>query len=237
MVTRVPTNMFKGFDLPAVAPGEVLTFDGTNWVAQPGLPAGTILQYAGSASPAGWLLCNGATISRADYAALFTAIGTAFGSGDGSTTFNLPDFRGRVPVGLDNMGGSSANRITASQADTLGGSGGAQSQVPAGSVSVSGTVGSTTLSLAQTPSHSHYVVDMGHPGAGSLGTNQVMTDSVGSNTLMRANTATPAPDSGQSNTQGSSSSHNHSFSGSGSLSGNTLDVTQPWLAVNYIIKA
>ena len=56
-------------------------------------PIGAILAFGGAIAPAGWMICNGAAISRTTYAALFAAIGTAFGAGDGSTTFNLPDLR------------------------------------------------------------------------------------------------------------------------------------------------
>jgi microcystin-dependent protein len=64
--------------------------------------------FAGSSAPLNHLLCNGQAVSRTTYAALFAVIGTTYGAGDGSTTFNLPDLRGRAPVGLDNMGGSAA---------------------------------------------------------------------------------------------------------------------------------
>ncbi len=69
-----------------------------------GTPAGVVEMYAGPVVPSGYLYCDGAAVSRATYVALFTAIGGYWGSGDGSTTFNLPDFRGRVPVGT-NPGG------------------------------------------------------------------------------------------------------------------------------------
>ena len=59
-----------------------------------GLPAGMVAPYAGSTAPTGWLLCDGTAVSRSTYAALFAAIGTTYGSGDGSTTFNVPDTRG-----------------------------------------------------------------------------------------------------------------------------------------------
>jgi microcystin-dependent protein len=62
--------------------------------------------------PTGWLECDGRALSRTTYADLFAAIGTTWGTGDGSTTFNIPDMRGRTPVGKDNMGGTAANRIT-----------------------------------------------------------------------------------------------------------------------------
>ena len=67
---------------------------------------GSVIDFAGIYLPSGWLLCYGQAISRATYAALFGAIGTTFGVGDGSTTFNLPDLRGRTTVAPDNMGGA-----------------------------------------------------------------------------------------------------------------------------------
>lgn len=59
------------------------------------IPPGTIIHYAGRTVPSGWLICNGANVSRTDYAALFAAIGTTYGAGDGSSTFNLPNLNGR----------------------------------------------------------------------------------------------------------------------------------------------
>lgn len=68
------------------------------------LPAGSMVDFAGTTAPSGWLMCDGAAVSRTVYASLFSALGTAYGSGDGSTTFNLPDYRGRFARYLDNMG-------------------------------------------------------------------------------------------------------------------------------------
>lgn len=62
-------------------------------------PAGVIIPFAGKSVPTGYLLCNGAAVSRTNYANLFAAIGTLYGAGDGSTTFNLPDARDRVLQG------------------------------------------------------------------------------------------------------------------------------------------
>lgn len=93
------------------------------------MPTGTVVPFAGSAAPTGWLLCFGQTVSRTIYPDLFATIGTNYGSGDGSTTFALPDMRGRVPAGLDNMGGSAASRLTnavLSASNTLGATGGSQ---------------------------------------------------------------------------------------------------------------
>ena len=94
------------------------------------VPVGAVLPFGGTTEPANWLFARGQAVSRTTYATLFAAIGTAFGAGDGSTTFNVPDLRGRVPVGRDNMGGTPANRVTAAvsglAATTLGATGGDQ---------------------------------------------------------------------------------------------------------------
>lgn len=93
---------------------------------------GEIRQFAGPAAaiPSQWFLCGGQAVSRTTYADLFAVIGTAWGAGDESTTFNLPDLRGRVTAGLDNMGGTPANRMTSGVSGisgvTLGASGGHQ---------------------------------------------------------------------------------------------------------------
>ena len=64
------------------------------------VPVGGIMPYAGSTAPFGYLLCQGQAISRTTYADLFAIIGTTYGGGDGSSTFNIPDLYNRVPVGL-----------------------------------------------------------------------------------------------------------------------------------------
>ena len=70
-------------------------------------PAGVIEMYGGSSAPSGWLMCDGLPHSRTTYASLFAAIGIAFGGGDGSTTFNVPDFQGRSPKGEGTSSGGS----------------------------------------------------------------------------------------------------------------------------------
>lgn len=99
------------------------------------IPSGTVEMYAGSSVPTGWLECDGTAVSRSTYADLFTAIGTTWGSGDGSTTFNLPDLRGRAPIGAGTGSGLTAR--------TLGTTGGAESH---------------TLTTSEMPNHSHQVV-------------------------------------------------------------------------------
>ena len=65
------------------------------------VPTGWIAQYAGPTAPSGYLLCDGTAVSRTTYATLFALVGTTFGIGNGTTTFNLPNLKGRVPIGLD----------------------------------------------------------------------------------------------------------------------------------------
>jgi microcystin-dependent protein len=110
------------------------------------MPTGSIMSFAGSSAPTGYLLCDGAAISRSTYSTLFGVLATTYGSGDGSSTYNIPDLRGRVIAGQDDMGGSSANRLTGLtggvDGDVLGGSGGAETH---------------TLATSELPAHTHGV--------------------------------------------------------------------------------
>ena len=86
-------------------------------------PSGEIKMWATATAPSGYLLCAGAAVSRATYATLFAVIGTTFGAGDGSTTFNLPDFRDRMPIGAGttyalNASGGSADAVVVSHTHT-----------------------------------------------------------------------------------------------------------------------
>lgn len=127
-----------------------LTVTGTFTVASARV-VGEMVDYGGTVAPSLWLLCYGQAISRATYASLFAVISTAFGPGDGVSTFNVPDLRGRATFGKDDMGGSAANRITAGGSGitgtTLGASGGAQTH---------------TLVIGEIPAHSHTVTDPQH---------------------------------------------------------------------------
>ena len=139
--------------------------------------SGMLMPYGGTSEPTGVVLLRTA-VSRTTYAALFTALGTTYGTGDGSTTFNLPDLRGRVIAGKDDMGTTSADRLTNQtgglDGDTLGATGGAETH---------------TLLEAELPSHTHSVPQggagasnyaLGGP-AGSFSAAQT-TGSVGSDT-------------------------------------------------------
>lgn len=100
---------------------------------------GSLVMFAGASIPQGWLACDGSAISRTTYSALFASIGTTWGGGDGSTTFNLPDLRGRCPIGVGTGGGLTAR--------ALGDVGGEENH---------------SLSAAENGVHTHTVTDPTH---------------------------------------------------------------------------
>ena len=113
-------------------------------------PTGAVLSFAGESAPTGWLLCYGQAISRTTYAGLFTVLAEVYGAGDGSTTFNVPDLRGRTIAGQDDMGGASADRLTGA-----GGVGGIDGDI----LGASGGTEAVTLTEAQMPAHTHDYTD------------------------------------------------------------------------------
>lgn len=202
-------------DVPTIADdGKALTFDDTNskfiYTDPSGLPAGMMSVFAGAAAPAGWELCDGSAISRTTFADLFAEIGTTFGVGDGSTTFNIPDARGRGLLGLDNMGGSSANRVTDAQADILGGSSGAEDS----DHDHGGTAGAHQLTIAEMPAHTH---------------TQQMVDGAGANPIPGASSGDPQ-DADETASTGGDGTHDHT------ISNVTTNVMNPFIAINWIIK-
>lgn len=113
--------------------GPVMLVVGRLSPATIGVPIGTLVPFAGATAPTGWLLCDGAAVSRTTYAALFAVCGTTYGSGDGSTTFNLPSMTNRMPVG---SGGSYSRGNT-------------------------GGAATVALAIGNLPSHNHSVVTTG----------------------------------------------------------------------------
>lgn len=106
------------------------------------IPPGTVVAYAGTTAPSGWLLCNGAAVSRTTFAALFTAIGTAHGIGDGSTTFNIPDYRGRFLRGVDGGVGRDPDRTSRTAMNTGGATGDSVGSVQGDAIrNITGTLG------------------------------------------------------------------------------------------------
>ena len=182
-------------------------------------PAGVIQAYGGASAPVGYLLCNGVAVSRATYASLFSAIGTNYGAGDGSTTFNVPNLQGKVPVGL------SAD----AEFNVLGESGGAKTH---------------TLASNEIPAHVHLV----DPPITTTATNGSHTHSYNdryrgttiSDDASDRNVASDALND-LARTTGSGGAHTHTldieaFNSGGSGGGAAHNNLQPYLVVNYIIK-
>lgn len=186
-------------------------YNGTTWVAMgggaatPPTPAGAVMAYAGAAAPSGWLFCDGSLVSRTTYAALFAAIGTLYGAGDGSTTFGLPDFRGDVLVGqaasgtfatLGASGGEAAHTIQLTEmpvhdhsptSNQLTGS--TTPATPTGTV-VAATAGTPAGSVSSTfsgnalPNHQHNLTPRTE-GAGDAKTDSFTAGTAGTQNLIR----------------------------------------------------
>ncbi|AXC38644.1 minor tail protein [Arthrobacter phage Tatanka] len=110
--------------------GKVQAPKGPTGTSRP-VPAAQIMLYAGTTPPDGWMFCDGSAVSRTNFPDLFSILGTLYGAGDGSTTFNLPNLKGRVPVGLD---------VAQTEFEVLGRLGGEKKHV---------------LTVAEIPSHQH----------------------------------------------------------------------------------
>jgi microcystin-dependent protein len=157
-------------------------YDGANLVGIEGIPTATIIPWSDSSIPSGFLECDGSGVSRTTYSALFAIIGTTYGSGNGSTTFNIPDLQDNILIGK-------------SDTKAVGSTGGANTVTKTGNVG--GSSANATITESQLASHSHSGSAVFSPPPGSTPETQ------GNN---RAN---PNPNIGNS---GGSGSHSHNMS-------------------------
>lgn len=197
-------------------------------------PVGSVLPYAGASAPTGWLICNGQAVSRSVYSDLYAVCGTTYGVGNGTTTFNVPDLRDRLPMG-------------------------AGTSYPRGDTDT----GQTTLTTSHLPGHTHTLSSGSVSSAGSHDHNiSGSTDSGGSHSHSESAAGTRSDilagggttvgtstggttGSGGSHSHGmsggtdSGGSHSHTLSGStgSSGSGNAFTTTGPYQALAYIIRA
>lgn len=199
-------------------------------------PVGIIKIWGTDSPPDGYLICDGSEISRTTYSGLFNVIGTTFGAGDGSSTFNLPDLSGRFPIGKDPGD---------SDFDVLGETGGEKDH---------------TLVDSEMPSHRHYgttgVNSADHHHDGITGNNRQDHDhSIKFNAALAGGGSEPrihsdgtytsdGPISNQSadhdhsfNTGDQSADHNHSYTTSYTGSDDPHNNVPPYQVVNFIIKA
>ena len=129
-------------------------FSGANLTGIEGIPTATIVEWSSGSIPSGFLECTGAAVSRSTYSALFAIVGTTYGAGDGSSTFNLPDIQDKVVLGKSN------NKALAS-------TGGAATTTNTGNVG--GSTANATLTTSQLPSHSHPAMAASGSFAGGSG--------------------------------------------------------------------
>lgn len=235
--------------------------DGTHNLRPSGfdfVPIGAILIWPTNTAPSGWLICDGSQVLRTTYAALFALIGTTFGAGDGSTTFNLPDFRQRFPLGKAATGTGSTLAGTGGQIDhthTVPGLSVPGLSIPG--LSVPGL--SVSITTSSSGSHNHGGATGLHShGAGTLNLPAIQTSVTGLNPptsfTTYDNTIANAISGSTDSTTASISSdgaHVHSVSGStgtgttgtgttgtGTTSASTTGSNNaPFIVVNYIILA
>lgn len=197
-----------------------------------GVPTGAVIPFAGTSEPTGWLLCYGQAVSRATYSALYTALGDAYGAGNGTTTFNLPDLRGRTAVGKDDMGGAAAGRMTSGGSGvdgaTLGASGGTQTHAL-----TSGELATHTHTASVTDAgHTHgFLMDAGNDGNALFSDSNYLArrDSAGANYARAASANT-------NSVVNASATTGVTVANSNTGSGTAHQNTQPSQIFNYIIK-
>lgn len=222
----------------ATAAGDADTTLATKGYVDARMESGTIVMYGAASAPSGWLLCDGSAVSRTTYADLFAVIGTTWGNGDGSTTFNVPNFQNRFPVG---------------SGDTY-------------SANDQGGANSVTLTTAQMPSHTHTGPSHTHsvnppatntdsdthshgPGSYTVyNVHKIVTDADATGVAERARSTGANEDFAVSGTS-ATDQHNHSVNissfnsgsaGTGSTgtagSGDSHENRPPYIGVPFIIK-
>jgi microcystin-dependent protein len=221
-IASLPVSIYNGGTGATTAEGARINLGlGTFLV-----PTGSIVMWPSVAIPTDWRLCNGDAISRTTFATLYSLIGTTFGVGDGTTTFNLPNYKNRMPYGADTVAvgatGGSANAIVVSHTHT-------------------GTTGSTSndhihtaTSTVTDPTHNHsYSIQ----GAGGPGGDANIYFTAGGSFYTPANTTSVATGVTVATTiSGQSVTHTHDFTTNSAGSSGTNANLPPYLGINFIIK-
>jgi microcystin-dependent protein len=206
----------------------------TAFVQINGTPTGGLMLWPTASPPANWLICNGTAVSRATYATLFAVVGTTFGAGNGSTTFNLPNYTDRMPIGagssysVNSQGGSATTTLTTTELPSHSHSASSSSS---SSSTFSGSAGSTSVTnIDHNHNESWAAPDFGGPITAAR---------------LNANGVQPVTGGMNSNT-----THNHAFTPAGSVSTSTSTTTTvgstgsgaaftnlpPYLGIYFIIK-
>jgi microcystin-dependent protein len=210
------------FTLPGAdgSNGQMLQTNGSgalSFTTVSGVPSGSVFCMAVATVPSGYLECNGAAVSRTTYSVLFAVIGTAYGTGDGSNTFNLPDLRGEFIRGFDNGKGTDSGRSIASSQS-------AQNASHNHSISLSGTTSNKSL----TGSVTRIAETMAAFGTAS----GVFSKTANIQTGTTPNATDTSPAGGFS----MDASHDHTFSASGTSGSQGGEARPRNIAMMYVIK-
>jgi microcystin-dependent protein len=197
---------------------------------------GTIQMFAGSSAPNGWLSCDGSAISRTTYRELFKIIGTTYGVGNSNNTFNLPDMRGRVPIG--------AGTGTSLTTRTLGANIGAET-VTLAETNLPPHTHTASVGI-QSANHTHTGTSGGHSvnhthsyglPIGTTGASYGIIDSVTASSSGTPLTGGQSADHSHTTTFGTeSATHTHTVTNSNTGSGTPFGIMPPSIAINFIIK-
>tara|TARA_R110002012_G_scaffold188941_1_gene356111 strand:- start:105 stop:776 length:672 start_codon:yes stop_codon:yes gene_type:complete len=209
---------------------------------------GTIKPWGKATAPVGYVLCDGAAISRTDYVDLFGVISTTYGAGNGSTTFNVPDLQGKTPQGYDgntyNLAATGgANTVTVSVTNNQSAT---STTTNNQAVTVTGSIDNTSLTEAQLAAHRHSAAErqtMAYPTGTAILPNTLWGIPQGNTQMTQSGNEWLLP-------TGSGTGHNHSHTLAGSLTGTVAVATNlggavtasgtnsfsPYVVVNYIIK-
>lgn len=223
------TNCDSTGDSPSLFRADVLdAIQKLNLIIASPMPSGVMFDFAGASAPTGFLLCDGSAVSRSTYADLFSAIGTTWGAGNGTTTFNVPDLRRKTTIG-------SGGTAVSGPANTVGATGGAETVTISSANLPLHTHGVGTLALGtDSPDHSH--TDSGHH-------HQKAITSVGGgfNASGNGNGIAAYEDTTTASAVigGASARHSHAISGAtadGGFANTAMANMQPSAVVTKIIK-
>jgi microcystin-dependent protein len=215
---------------------------------------GAIKPWTKTTAPAGYLLCDGAAVSRTDYADLFAVISTTYGAGNGSTTFNVPDLQGKLPQGYESgnyamAGTGGANTVTVAVTNNQAAT---NSITNNQSVTVTGSIDNTSLTTAQLAAHAHnsWCAQSVTNPPGGFGPRIFYNNPPKRSPAGLNATFNEVPNNVCMEQTGSGTGHNHSHTLSGTLTGTVAVTTaltgtvtaagtnsfSPYVVVNYIIK-
>ena len=255
---QAPSNPTTGQQYFNTTDNKLYYYNGTEWVdltkssgsSNSGVAIGTIVNWPSNSLPVGWLKCDGSTISRTDYSSLFSIIGTTFGAGDGSTTFNLPNITDKNILGNGTINETGGNNSVTLTTDNLPSHNHNYESTHSHALAITvNSNGAHTHSFSDTTSSSgnHYHT-VGSVKTGTSGNNQVRISSENTSTADYATSTTGAHTHTVSGTTGSGGAHTHTASGTATStvvsgitestgSGQAVNVQNPYIRLNFIIKA